>query len=62
MVEIIALFCMVMTSCMDPGYLPRRNFMKIVKSDNVDMTVDEHGIPFFSHYMYTKGHSVKLKY
>ncbi|CAI2358751.1 unnamed protein product [Moneuplotes crassus] len=61
-VQIITLYCLVKTSFMDPGYLPRRNFMKIIRSDLTEMSVEEQAIPFFNHYLYSKAHSVKLKY
>lgn len=56
-IEIIALFWMVMASSMDPGYLPKRNFVKIGST-----YAEQQALPFFSHYLFSKGHSVKLKY
>lgn len=60
--QIIALYWLLKASIMDPGFLPRRNFMKIIRSDLTEMTVEEQAIPFFNHFLYSKAHSVKLKY
>ncbi|CAI2386267.1 unnamed protein product [Moneuplotes crassus] len=61
-IQLAMFYCLVKASFMDPGYLPRRNFMKIIRSDLTEMTVEEQAIPFFNHFLYSKAHSVKLKY
>ena len=36
--------------------------MKIIRSDHSEVSVEEQANPFFNHFLYTKAHSIKLKY
>ena len=47
---------------MDPGYIPRRNFIRAIKTDKSESTIEEQAAPFFNQYIYDKGKIVKMKY
>lgn len=62
LLEIVTLITLVMTSVMDPGYIPRRNFIKAIKTDKSESTIEDQAAPFFNQYVYDKGRIVKMKY
>ena len=62
LIQLLTLICLVITSLMDPGYLPRRNFVRMVKSDNSEMNAEDQAIPFHNKYIFYQARMIKLKY
>jgi hypothetical protein len=52
MLQMLTLATLLITSLMDPGYLPRRNFVKVVNPEQSELAVEEEDLTFFNHYIY----------
>ena len=62
LLQMVSIICMIMAAVMDPGYIPRRSFIKVIKCDRSELSLEEQAIPFFNQYIYSKAHLIKLKY
>lgn len=62
LLQLITLYWMIAAAIMDPGYIPRRNFIRTVRWEQSELSLEDQAVPFFDQYIFDKGRTVKLKY